>query len=129
MILISALKSNRSRKAAHDLWCCYKVLDRVFESFCYRLQVCYAYSQVAAGFRPSEDGTSPLSPYFKDIVTSLLAAVRSNLHCHITYLTSSMSSTRPFSRTADVDMLMWRRRTGPAAACDCRQRPLRLSTS
>ena len=42
-------------------------------------KVCYAVSQLAAGFPGDEQrGTSPLSPYFKDIVSALLETVR----CH-----------------------------------------------
>ena len=40
------------------------------------LQVCYAFSRLAAGFVTTVEGTSPLSPYFKDIIQSLLEAVR-----------------------------------------------------
>lgn len=38
-------------------------------------QVCYAISQLAAGF-PEANGTSPMSPYFKDVVQALLETVR-----------------------------------------------------
>lgn len=38
------------------------------------LQVCYALSQLAAGFKDS-DTASPLSPYFKDIIQALLETV------------------------------------------------------
>ena len=38
-------------------------------------QVCYAISQLAAGFKDG-DAASPLSPYFKDIVQALLETVR-----------------------------------------------------
>ena len=34
-------------------------------------QVCYAISQLAAGFQDA-NGTSPMSPYFKDVVQALL---------------------------------------------------------
>jgi len=37
--------------------------------------VCYAFSQLAAGFKDS-DTASPLSPYFKEIVQALLETVR-----------------------------------------------------
>ena len=36
------------------------------------VQVCYAFSQLAAGFVTTRDGTSPLSPYFKDIDRALV---------------------------------------------------------
>lgn len=36
-------------------------------------QVCYAISQLAAGFK--DDESSPLSPYFKDIIQALLETV------------------------------------------------------
>jgi hypothetical protein len=38
-------------------------------------QVCYAISQLAAGFH-EVNGTSPMSPYFKDVVQALLETVR-----------------------------------------------------
>jgi hypothetical protein len=38
------------------------------------MQVCYAISQLAAGFE-EQGGTSPMSPYFKDIVQALLETV------------------------------------------------------
>lgn len=38
-------------------------------------QVCYALSQLAAGFY-EQRGTSPMSPYFKDVVQALLETVR-----------------------------------------------------
>ena len=38
-------------------------------------QVCYALSQLAAGFKDSE-AASPLSPYFKDIIQALLETVQ-----------------------------------------------------
>ena len=38
-----------------------------------RAQVCYAISQLAAGFK--DDESSPLSPYFKDIIQALLETV------------------------------------------------------
>ncbi len=39
------------------------------------LQVCYAISQLADGFI-EQRGTSPMSPYFKDVVQALLETVR-----------------------------------------------------
>jgi len=39
-------------------------------------QVCYALSQLASGFY-EQRGTSPMSPYFKDVVQALLETVRS----------------------------------------------------
>jgi len=44
-------------------------------SSCPALQVCYAISQLAAGFY-EQSGTSAMSPYFKDIVQALLETVR-----------------------------------------------------
>ena len=38
-------------------------------------QVCYALSQLASGFY-EQRGTSPMSPYFKDVVQALLETVR-----------------------------------------------------
>ena len=38
-------------------------------------QVCYALSQLASGFYETR-GTSPMSPYFKDVVQALLETVR-----------------------------------------------------
>lgn len=40
-------------------------------------KVCYALSKLAAGFRDSTDGTTVLSPHFKEIVQALLETVRS----------------------------------------------------
>ena len=42
----------------------------------WRTQVCYALSQLAAGFQDGEGPSSPLSPYYKDIVQALLETVR-----------------------------------------------------
>jgi hypothetical protein len=39
------------------------------------LQVCYAISQLAGGFGEEQRGTSPMSPYFKDVVQALLETV------------------------------------------------------
>ena len=44
--------------------------------FPWRTQVCYALSQLAAGFQDGEGPSSPLSPYYKDIVQALLETVR-----------------------------------------------------
>ena len=40
-------------------------------------KVCYAFSQLAAGCR-QDDGLSLLSPTFKDIISALLATVRTH---------------------------------------------------
>ena len=40
------------------------------------VQVCYAFSQLAAGFSQASSTTSPLSPYFKEVVQALLETVR-----------------------------------------------------
>lgn len=37
--------------------------------------MCYALSQLASGFYEAR-GTSPMSPYFKDVVQALLETVR-----------------------------------------------------
>ena len=38
--------------------------------------MCYAISQLAGGFDQEQRGTSPMSPYFKDVVQALLETVR-----------------------------------------------------
>jgi hypothetical protein len=56
-------------------------------------KVCYALSQLAAGFRDSA-ATSPLSPYFKDIVQALLEAVRHRAPCPLAVPLSQRASSR-----------------------------------
>ena len=56
-----------------DHWQMQLVMMSILTLCCH--QVCYALSQLAAGFKESES-TSLLSPYFKDIVRALLDAVR-----------------------------------------------------
>jgi hypothetical protein len=53
-------------------------------------QVCYALSQLAAGFKDS-DAASPLSPYFKDIIQALLETVQP---CTMHTLARSSCSSR-----------------------------------
>ena len=51
------------------------LLDAIKDEAHIAEKVCYALSQLAAGYRAAPDGTSPLSPYFKDIVQALLETV------------------------------------------------------
>ena len=54
-------------------------------------QVCYALSQLAAGFKDS-DAASPLSPYFKDIIQALLETVQPcTVLCSCRFCTGSLS--------------------------------------
>jgi hypothetical protein len=59
------------------------------------VQVCYAISQLAAGFT-ERNGTSPMSPYFKDVVSSLLEAVRgADAWLAAAVLACTLQPTRP----------------------------------
>ena len=63
------------------------------------VQVCYALSQLALGFgsdASTAHGTSPLSPYFKDIIQALLETVRQ----HATLLSLATTTVPHFSQAA-----------------------------
>ena len=45
------------------------------------VQVCYAIGQLASGFRDAGSSSTPLSPFFQEITTALLATVRPHHRC------------------------------------------------